>query len=109
MHPIKFWWVQALATKAYQGLSNLRHQNGQKVCVLYSDEVKNSGVVTFNIREMAEHSGDDEWVACSTVESILDLRGIAVRSGCFCNPGACAAALQLTPQVSQPPCVKNQK
>ena len=33
---------------------------------------------------------------CREVETLAGLNGIMLRTGCFCNPGACAAALGLT-------------
>ncbi len=34
--------------------------------------------------------------ACREVEKVAGLAGIMLRTGCFCNPGACQAHLGLT-------------
>lgn len=34
---------------------------------------------------------------CREVEKIAALSGILLRTGCFCNPGACALHLGMTP------------
>lgn len=36
---------------------------------------------------------------CREVEQVAGLCGIRLRTGCFCNPGACAAALGLSAEA----------
>lgn len=38
---------------------------------------------------------------CREVEKLAILEGIMLRAGCFCNPGACATFLNLTPETVQ--------
>lgn len=40
--------------------------------------------------------GSDQHVGHAEVEKIASLENIQLRTGCFCNPGACQAALGLT-------------
>lgn len=40
--------------------------------------------------------GDEKYVGHAEVEKIAGLENIQLRTGCFCNPGACQAALGLT-------------
>eukprot|EP01018_Ginkgo_biloba_P031481 Gb_30425 [translate_table: standard] len=86
-------------------LAALRHSNGVQVCVLYgrhnigvSDFVNYWGpscqqgpVVTFNLKR-----SDGSWVGYREVERLAAIKGIQLRTGCFCNPGACSKYLELT-------------
>ena len=36
------------------------------------------------------------WGGCREVEKFAGLAGVMLRTGCFCNPGACAAHLGLS-------------
>jgi len=47
--------------------------------------------VTFNLK-----SPDGSWVGSYEVEKLASTRGIQLRTGCFCNPGACSKYLELT-------------
>ena len=40
---------------------------------------------------------DNAGCVCREVEKIAALSGILLRTGCFCNPGACALHLGMTP------------
>ena len=42
-----------------------------------------------------------EGVVCREVEKLAGLHGIFLRTGCFCNPGACARHLGITPSQSK--------
>ncbi|KAG0579095.1 hypothetical protein KC19_4G072700 [Ceratodon purpureus] len=83
-------------------LAGLKHENGAAVCVLHGnhglDHVKywgqgcNQGpVVTFNLKR-----ADGSWVGHREVEKLAALENIQLRTGCFCNPGACAKYLKLS-------------
>ncbi|TYK08631.1 molybdenum cofactor sulfurase isoform X11 [Cucumis melo var. makuwa] len=48
-------------------------------------------VVSFNLRQP-----DGSWVGHREVEKLASLSGIQLRTGCFCNPGACAKYLGLS-------------
>ncbi|KAE9620929.1 putative molybdenum cofactor sulfurtransferase [Lupinus albus] len=75
----------------------LRHGNGSRVCVLYghhnSMELchEMGPIVSFNLKRL-----DGSWYGYREVEKLASLSGIQLRTGCFCNPGACAKYLGLS-------------
>ncbi|KAK9004716.1 hypothetical protein V6N11_042174 [Hibiscus sabdariffa] len=75
----------------------LRHENGATVCTLYGNcalkvSMHESGsIVSFNLKRP-----DGSWFGCREVEKLASLSGIQLRTGCFCNPGACAKYLGLS-------------
>ncbi|XVF79357.1 hypothetical protein PTKIN_Ptkin14bG0215400 [Pterospermum kingtungense] len=75
----------------------MRHENGAKVCMLYGNcSLKVSGqdsgsIVSFNLKRP-----DGTWFGYREVEKLASLSGIQLRTGCFCNPGACAKYLGLS-------------
>ncbi|XP_059661845.1 molybdenum cofactor sulfurase isoform X2 [Cornus florida] len=87
----------SLATYVRNVLLALRHENGDSVCTIYG--VPNSKVsrnelgtiVSFNLRRP-----DSSWFGYREVEKLASLSGIQLRTGCFCNPGACAKYLDLS-------------
>ncbi|XP_058218468.1 molybdenum cofactor sulfurase isoform X1 [Rhododendron vialii] len=89
--------TSSLATYARKILSTLRHGNGGYVCTLYGrhesevlyDEL--GPVVSFNLKRP-----DGSWFGYREVEKLASLSGIQLRTGCFCNPGACAKYLGLS-------------
>ncbi|KAL2641505.1 hypothetical protein R1flu_009092 [Riccia fluitans] len=86
-------------------LAALRHKNGRLVCMLYGnhnclkkqaevywDARSGQGpVIAFNLRR-----ADGSWVGYREVENLASLKGIHLRTGCFCNPGACAKYLGIS-------------
>lgn len=89
--------TSSLATYLRNILVALRHANGKSVCTLYgscSSKTlcnKMGPVVSFNLRQP-----DGSWVGHREVEKLASLSGIQLRTGCFCNPGACAKYLGLS-------------
>ena len=91
----------------YKDMSELTHRNGLKACVLYaetdySDVTKQGPIVNFNLLKP-----DGEVLGYSQVEKLATVFDIHLRTGCFCNTGACmkflgldSAALQAHLQVS---------
>eukprot|EP00624_Nannochloropsis_granulata_P003235 evm.model.NODE_2639_length_36550_cov_21.569138.7 len=79
----------------YDQLSGLRHATGQPVCEIYSPRPlspeRQGAVLAFNVRR-----ADGAMVGYTEVEKLGALHGIQLRTGCFCNPGACQEALGLT-------------
>ncbi|XP_062168774.1 molybdenum cofactor sulfurase isoform X2 [Alnus glutinosa] len=75
----------------------LRHDNGASVCTVYgSDSLKVSchewgPIVSFNLKRP-----DRSWFGYREVEKLASLSEIQLRTGCFCNPGACAKYLDLS-------------
>ncbi|XP_030474904.1 molybdenum cofactor sulfurase [Syzygium oleosum] len=87
--------TESLSAYLRKTLSNLRHENGDYVCILYG--VRNSvdigPTVSFNLKRP-----DGSWYGYREVEKLASLSGIQLRTGCFCNPGACAKYLGLSHQ-----------
>ncbi|XP_043688948.1 molybdenum cofactor sulfurase isoform X2 [Telopea speciosissima] len=87
----------SLSTYLRKTLLSLRHANGASVCTLYGrDGPKISScemgpTVTFNLKR-----SDGSWVGYREVEKLASLNGIHLRTGCFCNPGACAKYVGLS-------------
>ncbi|XP_052180112.1 molybdenum cofactor sulfurase [Diospyros lotus] len=87
----------SLATYLRDVLLSLRHENGDPVCILYGnhktkvlyDEL--GPIVSFNLKRP-----DGSWFGYREVEKLASLSGIQLRTGCFCNPGACAKYLGLS-------------
>ena len=86
-------------------LQTLSHSNGAPVVHLYGAHaaakhpspalglqaaVGQGPVIAFNLLRP-----DGSWVGYREVERLAALRGITLRTGCCCNPGACAAAVGL--------------
>ncbi|CAO1377562.1 unnamed protein product [Diamesa serratosioi] len=85
-----------LGTYLYEELKNLRHFNNNPVVVFYhdsdfSDSKNQGGIVNFNVL----HS-DGSYVGFAEFACITTLHNIILRTGCFCNPGACQSHLKLT-------------
>ncbi|KAJ4705834.1 Molybdenum cofactor sulfurase [Melia azedarach] len=91
------WHTASLATYVRKMLLTLRHENGAAVCTLYGSHTskvshRDTGpVVTFNLKR-----SDGSWFGYHEVEKLASLSGIQLRTGCFCNPGACAKYLGLS-------------
>ncbi|XP_054814716.1 molybdenum cofactor sulfurase isoform X2 [Prosopis cineraria] len=87
----------SLALYTRKMLLALRHGNGSRVCVLYgchkSRELchEMGPTVSFNMKRP-----DGSWYGYREVEKLASLSGIQLRTGCFCNPGACAKYLGLS-------------
>ncbi|XP_024008774.1 molybdenum cofactor sulfurase isoform X2 [Eutrema salsugineum] len=92
-------WMHTTSLSMYvkKKLQALRHGNGTGVCVLYGSENlklsshKSGPTVTFNLKRP-----DGSWFGYLEVEKLASLSGIQLRTGCFCNPGACAKYLALS-------------
>jgi molybdenum cofactor sulfurtransferase len=102
-----------LARYLYQSLAALKHYNGKPLAVLYHDtqfEIKNSQgpIVNFNLnRSNGTYIGFSEvnFFNNSCLEIIFlslqvmhlcNLFNVHLRTGCFCNPGACQRHLELS-------------
>jgi selenocysteine lyase/cysteine desulfurase len=84
--------VQHLTDLLLGQLLSRRHANGSPVFVVYGprDLRARGGTVAFNV---LNESG--RLVHYEHVEAQAAIRGVAVRGGCFCNPGASEAAFGL--------------
>ncbi|XP_011156779.2 molybdenum cofactor sulfurase 3 [Solenopsis invicta] len=88
--------VFSLAKTLHHSLLMLHHCNGKPVVKLYSDsdyEDRGSqgGIVTFNLIR-----SNGEYVGYMEVVNMAALFKIHLRTGCFCNPGACQRHLSLS-------------
>lgn len=80
----------------YNLLSALNHANGNSVVKIYRDtdyrdEKYQGGILTFNL---LRSNGD--YIGYMEVLHMAGLFKIHLRTGCFCNPGACQRHLGLT-------------
>ncbi|KAM9394581.1 molybdenum cofactor sulfurase-like [Salvelinus alpinus] len=87
-----------LARYTYMLLSSLCHGNGQPVAQIYSDsEFENpstqGAILNFNLTDC-----HGQIVGYSQVDKLASLFNIHVRTGCFCNTGACQLFLGITNQ-----------
>ncbi|KDP25106.1 hypothetical protein JCGZ_22641 [Jatropha curcas] len=75
----------------------LRHENGADVCTIYKSHSSKllshefGPILSFNLKRP-----DGSWFGYREVEKLASLSGIHLRTGCFCNPGACAKYLGLS-------------
>ncbi|XP_030060557.1 molybdenum cofactor sulfurase [Microcaecilia unicolor] len=79
----------ALANYTYTVLADLKHPNGTPVARIYNDtEFRSSDVqgpiINFNVLDENGHV-----IGYSQVDKLANLYHIHVRTGCFCNNGAC--------------------
>uniref|UniRef100_A0A5F8GKW1 Molybdenum cofactor sulfurase n=2 Tax=Monodelphis domestica TaxID=13616 RepID=A0A5F8GKW1_MONDO len=86
----------ALAHYTYTVLVALRYPNGAPVIQVYSDTEFNSPeiqgpIINFNV---LDDNGDI--IGYSQVEKMASLHNIHVRTGCFCNTGACQRHLKIS-------------
>ncbi|KAM3605669.1 uncharacterized protein V6R79_002657 [Siganus canaliculatus] len=87
-----------LARYTYMLLSSLRHGNGRPVAQIYTEGQFESpstqgAVLNFNL---VDSSG--QIIGYSQVDRMASLYNIHVRTGCFCNTGACQSFLGITNQ-----------
>ncbi|KAI8495554.1 hypothetical protein Bbelb_265260 [Branchiostoma belcheri] len=86
----------SLAQYVYLQLTSLKHHNGQPVTVVYTDTqfddiTTQGGIVNFNLLR-----ANGNFVGYSEVDKLAALHDIHVRTGCFCNSGACRRHLGLS-------------
>ncbi|KAM0723908.1 hypothetical protein Q7P37_000898 [Cladosporium fusiforme] len=100
-NPMKFISMHTaqLGRQLYQGLSRMKHSNGQPLVRIYKDENAVYGdpsvqgaTVAFNVM-----SPDGNLIGFEEVEEAADERQIYVRSGSLCNPGGVATYLEWSP------------
>lgn len=87
-----------LTRRLWNGLTRLRHANGQFVCTVYTDmsvgaELLGTGpVVSFNIT-----NSKGAWISLAEFEKLAILKNVNIRTGGLCSPGGIASALGLQP------------
>lgn len=88
--------VFSLSKYLYKSLVTLHHENEAPVIKLYSDTDyqhidTQGGIVTFNVLR-----ANGEYVGFMEVLNMAALYKIHLRTGCFCNPGACQRHMNLS-------------
>ncbi|XP_074573005.1 molybdenum cofactor sulfurase isoform X1 [Curcuma longa] len=87
-----FRHTTSLASYTRDVMMGLKHANGVDACNIYGKYLSDIGpTIAFNLRR-----ADGSWVGYREVEKLASLSGIQLRTGCFCNPGACAKYLDLS-------------
>jgi selenocysteine lyase/cysteine desulfurase len=88
--------VAGLTAALLEGLRGLRHGNGRPVVRLYGPHgvEGRGGTVALNVLDPGGTVVDERLVSRESAA-----RGISLRTGCFCNPGAGEAAFSLTRAV----------
>ena len=86
--------VAGLTRDLLDGLRALRHANGTPLVRIYGPRDMNArgGVVAFNV---CDRNGTP--IPYAPVEARARRANVALRGGCFCNPGASEAAFALDP------------
>ena len=85
--------VQCLTGWLLQNLLSLQHSNGKPMVRIYgpTDTKMRGGTVALNF-----YGPDERLLDYRRVEELANAKGISLRTGCFCNPGAGEIAEGLT-------------
>ncbi len=85
--------VRALTGWLLARLTELRHSSGRPLVTVYgpADVAARGGTITLNFRDASGGFIDHQ-----LIETEASKRGISIRSGCFCNPGAGELALGIS-------------
>ncbi|XP_070536354.1 molybdenum cofactor sulfurase-like [Ptychodera flava] len=86
----------SITSYVFRKMASYRHGNGTPVATLYQDtnfaDVSIQGpIVNFNILKP-----DGTYVGYAEVDKLASLHDIHLRTGCFCNTGACRRYLDMT-------------
>lgn len=86
--------VRMLTGWLIDALLDLRHSTGRPLVAVYGpvNAEFRGGTVTLNFQDQTGHFIDHQ-----TIEDRASERGISIRSGCFCNPGAGELAMGISP------------
>ncbi|XP_060080164.1 molybdenum cofactor sulfurase-like, partial [Ylistrum balloti] len=85
-----------IAQYFHHNLSSLHHGNGRPVAEIYCDnkfdDIQTQGpIINFNLRR-----ANGDYVGFAEVDKMAQLYNIHLRTGCFCNIGACQKYLHLS-------------
>ncbi|XP_016051477.1 PREDICTED: molybdenum cofactor sulfurase [Miniopterus natalensis] len=89
----------ALAQYTYAALSSLQYPNGAPVVRIYSDSEFSSPEVQGPIINFNVLDDNGNIIGYSQVEKMASLYNIQVRTGCFCNTGACQRHLGISDEM----------
>lgn len=89
--------VAAMIRRSLEGLRRASHPDGSPRVEIYGppDERDRGSAVAFNLLEP-----DGRPVPYEEVERRARAAGIAIRGGCFCNPGCSEAAFRIDPEMA---------
>ncbi|KAG7455411.1 hypothetical protein MATL_G00256390 [Megalops atlanticus] len=87
-----------LARYTYMLLSSLRHSNGRPVAQIYSSTEYDDPATQGAILNFSLLNSQGSFVGYSQVDKLASLFNIQVRTGCFCNTGACQLYLGISNQ-----------
>ena len=90
--------VGVLTARLLEILCERRHANGAPLVEVYGPRTTElrGGTVAFNVLD-----ADGRCIPYGVVEHAASERNISLRGGCFCNPGAAEAALDLPPEETR--------
>ncbi|KAI8911686.1 pyridoxal phosphate-dependent transferase [Gorgonomyces haynaldii] len=83
-----------LFESCFQLMSGLKYPNGQPLCKLYVQDYQREmqgPILAFNLLQ-----SDTNFIGYYTVMRLASVCQFHIRSGCFCNPGACQKHLGLS-------------
>uniref|UniRef100_A0A0K8T8L6 Aminotransferase class V domain-containing protein n=1 Tax=Lygus hesperus TaxID=30085 RepID=A0A0K8T8L6_LYGHE len=86
----------SLAKYAFYSLLSLHHSNGSSAVKLYADTPYDDDSYQGNIVNFNMLRANGEYIGYAEVLNMANMHGIQLRTGCFCNPGACRRHLNLT-------------
>ncbi len=88
--------VMALTGWLIENLSSLHHRSGQPLVKIHGPRTLDArgGTVTMTFFDCNGRALDDR-----RIEELANHRGISLRTGCFCNPGAGEVAHGLGPEI----------
>lgn len=83
--------LDALTARFLTGVANLRHSDGAPLVRIYGPETLEArgGTIAFNVLRP-----DGSTLPYQQVEDAARASGVAIRGGCFCNPGAAERAFE---------------
>ncbi|KAH9492406.1 hypothetical protein Btru_051037 [Bulinus truncatus] len=93
--------VFTVAQYFHHHLQSLKHGNGQPLAVIYGghkfeDPSGQGGIITFNLKR-----SDGKFIGYAEVDKFAQLHDVHLRTGCFCNIGACQFYLGLSSKLIQ--------
>ena len=80
----------------YHSLMKMRYANGGKVCQIYCETCFESQSVQGPIINFNLIKPDGQVIGYSVVDRLATVHNIHLRTGCFCNTGACMFHLGLS-------------
>lgn len=88
-------YVEHLTNYCVDGLSGLKHFNGQSLVEIYRREINSSiktnhgPIISFNLKK-----SNGDYIGFTLVDKLAQENKINLRTGCFCNIGACQMFMQ---------------